>query len=231
MDDRKRAILKEMLELQDKLNKITCGNSWRSGLTDENRDIDWDRCIYMEAAELMDSFPWKHWKSLDEEPDIVNAKVEAVDIWHFIMSDLLTRHSIDASIKIVMEYFELDRKVVSDTSIVKLIEHIMLTSLCSAREPYHKVMAFSNLISKLDMSLEDLYEMYLIKNTLNIFRQDHGYKDGSYIKVIDNIEDNKIMLTMSKELARDEKLTYDNLYDRYEEYYNNAVQDMNENDK
>ena len=38
---------------------------------------------------------------------------------------------------------------------------------------------------------EQLYRMYVGKNVLNFFRQDHGYKEGSYIKIWDGREDNE----------------------------------------
>jgi hypothetical protein len=43
------------------------------------------------------------------------------------------------------------------------------------------------------LNLEKLYRLYVGKNILNQFRQDHGYKDGSYIKVWDGDEDNVVM--------------------------------------
>jgi hypothetical protein len=42
-----------------------------------------------------------------------------------------------------------------------------------------------------DLSFEQLYRMYVGKNVLNFFRQDHGYKDGSYIKIWAGREDNE----------------------------------------
>jgi hypothetical protein len=42
-----------------------------------------------------------------------------------------------------------------------------------------------------NLSFDQLYRMYVGKNVLNFFRQDHGYKDGSYIKVWDGREDNE----------------------------------------
>jgi hypothetical protein len=41
------------------------------------------------------------------------------------------------------------------------------------------------------MDFDQLYRIYVGKNVLNFFRQDHGYKDGSYIKVWDGREDNE----------------------------------------
>jgi len=78
--------LKEMFTLQQKLNDNTNGIGWEAGYTKQNRQINWRRCIYMELAELIDSFNWKHWKDINIEPDWDNIKIEVVDIWHFIMS-------------------------------------------------------------------------------------------------------------------------------------------------
>jgi hypothetical protein len=71
--------------------KLPAGASliWTEGATKEGRQISWLRCIYMEAAEAIDSFNWKHWKNIESEPDLDNAKVELVDIWHFIMSEAI----------------------------------------------------------------------------------------------------------------------------------------------
>jgi len=38
-----------------------------------------------------------------------------------------------------------------------------------------------------------LFEMYVAKNVLNKFRQDHGYKEGSYHKVWNGREDNEVL--------------------------------------
>ena len=84
----------EMLQLQNELNNDTNGTGWRNGITKNGKPINWKRCIYMESAELIDSFPWKHWKSIDAAPDFENIKIELVDIWHFIMSYLLQHNDL-----------------------------------------------------------------------------------------------------------------------------------------
>ena len=40
----------------------------------------------------------------------------------------------------------------------------------------------------------------LEKNVLNFFRQDNGYKDGSYIKLWDGKEDNQHLVELTTEL-------------------------------
>ncbi len=59
------------------------------------RVIDWNRCIYMEVAELINSYPWKHWKDIDAKADYENIQIEIVDIWHFVMSEALRVYRVE----------------------------------------------------------------------------------------------------------------------------------------
>ena len=43
----------------------------------------------------------------------------------------------------------------------------------------------------IDLDFDRLFRTYVGKNVLNFFRQDHGYKDGSYIKIWQGREDNE----------------------------------------
>jgi hypothetical protein len=55
------------------------------------------------------------------------------------------------------------------------------------------------------MAFDELYEIYVGKNVLNMFRQDHGYKEGTYLKIWQGREDNEhladIMRTLDSDLA------------------------------
>ena len=46
------------------------------------------------------------------------------------------------------------------------------------------------------MDLNELFRQYVGKNTLNFFRQDHGYKEGSYIKIWHGEEDNEVLANL-----------------------------------
>ena len=61
--------LQLMLKMQQSLNDETNGLGWENGYTNKNKLISWRRCIYMECAELIDSFAWKHWKSIDAKTE------------------------------------------------------------------------------------------------------------------------------------------------------------------
>ncbi|NOR58618.1 MAG: dUTPase, partial [Sulfurimonas sp.] len=82
-----------MLQLQAQLNDATNGEGWTKGVTKNGKDINWKRCIYMECAEMVDSFSWKHWKSINQEPDWDNLQIEVVDVWHFMMSLAIENYS------------------------------------------------------------------------------------------------------------------------------------------
>lgn len=81
-----KEMLTEMLKEQYKLNTKTNGFLWALGHNKNKKSINWPRTIYMELAELIDSSPWKHWSSIDAKKNSLNEKIEASDIWHFLMS-------------------------------------------------------------------------------------------------------------------------------------------------
>ncbi len=196
-----------MLQLQNQLNDATNGEEWTKGLTKNNKEINWKRCIYMECAEMIDSFSWKHWKNIYQEPDWENLQIEVVDVWHFIMS--LAIEHYDQEMKggiedIAMMISELEslqlidnvesEQFALDKDIMVKVEELMIGSL--SRENFDLVAMFKSFFELVDMSglnLDTLYRLYVGKNILNQFRQDNGYKDGSYVKVWGDKEDNVVM--------------------------------------
>jgi dimeric dUTPase (all-alpha-NTP-PPase superfamily) len=183
--------IEQMFNLQKQLNDDTNGEIWLTGVTRENRIISWYQCIYMEVAEAIDSFNWKHWKNIDNEPDWANIRVELVDIWHFIMSESIRINDekyankfleLQSKCDFVFERLNIFSKELTKTSNIKPeINNIRkITDL------------FFTIISHLDINIEDLYKRYVVKNQLNTFRQQNGYKDGTYIKLWNGVEDNVI---------------------------------------
>jgi dimeric dUTPase (all-alpha-NTP-PPase superfamily) len=78
--------LEEIFRMQDALNK-------RIGVnlpppTDEEKAkwiLNYTRAMQQETAELIDSVPWKWWAKY-QKFDEQNAKVEVVDLFHFLVS-------------------------------------------------------------------------------------------------------------------------------------------------
>lgn len=97
--------LRQMVINQYELNKSIVGDYWALGVTKEGRRINWARCCAMEGCETVDSYPWKHWKSLNGKIDTDNVNVELSDIWHFILSLVIENElgiylSKDTSVKL-----------------------------------------------------------------------------------------------------------------------------------
>lgn len=224
-------LLKEMFTLQQTLNDETNGKGWESGYNKHNKLISWKRCIHMECAELIDSFPWKHWKNITHPTDWDNVKVEVVDIWHFVMSLLLEHyhaHQKGDIARLVEDVTNTqgfrdfckeayDPSSFNPLEIINDIESLIHMTTGYDMELFDGLLReYFNLALKCGVSIVELYRFYVAKNILNRFRQDHGYKEGSYVKVWNGKEDNEVMLEILSSGQLSVPETYDALKKRYE---------------
>lgn len=178
-----------MAKLQDQLNAIINPN-W---LTAGN---DWHRAAWVEAGELADHIGWKWWKK--QEPNWPQAQIEVVDIWHFVLSDYLVRHGIQAGIVLANEINDPEIKVVIYKGGVRRVDDMPLLELIDsfaslAAQGTLNACLFNHLRERVNLSWADVQRMYLAKNALNIFRQRNGYKEGRYIKHWGGVEDNVVL--------------------------------------
>jgi len=211
-----------MLQLQQKLNDETNGLGWEDGKTKQGKIINWQRCIFLEAAELIESYPWKHWKNIDAKPNYENIKVELVDIWHFVMSEALrvnyknnkTIEELAQKIENLIANLNV-KKPVNYYEEIEAIEDFIKKLLCNFNLDSF-IVSFFKLCKKLELDFDTLYKLYIGKNILNKFRQDNGYKDGSYIKIWNGKEDNEVMQEI---LNSSNAITPDELYKKLQEAY------------
>jgi len=223
--------IKEMFALQQKLNDETNGLGWENGYTKNDRMINWKRCIYMESAELIDSFNWKHWKDINKVTDWENATIEIVDIWHFVMSLLLedyktnNRGDIDKLVSDVIDVHGFERfskepenrENAHTMEIINDIESIMNMTTASKIDLFDGLLKEYFIMSlKCGVNLKILYEFYIGKNILNQFRQDNGYKEGTYRKIWNDKEDNEVMINI---LAKG-NFSAESLYEELKKAYN-----------
>ncbi len=220
--------VKQMLLLQQQLNDATSGTGWEEGVTNKGKPIDWRRCIYLEAAELVDSYPWKHWKNIEAQADYENIKIEIVDIWHFVMSEALRDYKINRKgdidaltnaiekLKNYSNFKSIIKKIPLD--IFKQIESIenFIKSLFLYEDVSKWIDDFFKMAYDLGIDLDELYKLYIGKNILNRFRQDHGYKEGQYVKNWHGDEDNVVMQRI---MAENHPLTPEKLYELLETEY------------
>ena len=195
-----------MLQLQAQLNEATNGEEWTKGVTKNGKTINWNRCIYMECAEMVDSFSWKHWKSINQEPDWDNLQIEVVDVWHFIISLAIENYSkemkggiedLAINISQLNSFNTIDTTndtfATQDEIIAKVESIIKLSLEKDSLDLELLISEFFDLVVMSGLDLQTLYRLYVGKNILNQFRQDNGYKDGTYIKVWNGEEDNVVM--------------------------------------
>jgi len=78
--------LRELWRMQDALNKRI--GVVTEGMSDEDKAkwlLNYSRALTQETAELVDSVPWKWWAKY-QKFDEQNARVEVVDLFHFLIS-------------------------------------------------------------------------------------------------------------------------------------------------
>ncbi|MDO6428180.1 dUTP diphosphatase [Thalassotalea sp. 1_MG-2023] len=171
--------IQQMLTLQDAMN-TRVSETWR------DNGYEWYRAIWVECAEMLDHHGWKWWKH--QEIDIAQVQLELVDIFHFGLSlRLMTGSSVEQITN------ELVEQLAQNTEEQDF--KIALENLASAAvsDKAFDATAFADCMRLMSMDLNELFRQYVGKNTLNFFRQDHGYKEGSYIKVWHGEEDNEVL--------------------------------------
>ena len=207
--------LKKMFGLQDQLNINTCGEKWKEFICEKTgKPISWEIDIIDECAELIRSLDLFHWKQGKEDKE--NAILEVVDLYHFVISAGMADFGIDYSIARCEDILA-DQQLLSNLKDVRMADLISVIPHYSVGKEFHKIfLSLEAITAKLGYTFDDVYRIYLTKNTLNKFRVDHGYKDGTYKKIWnDGKEDNYWAMMLGERLFS--KLGEDNL-DKFQEF-------------
>lgn len=210
--------LQTMLELQDGMNSKV-NPQWVAA------NNNWYRAIQVEGAEAIEHHGWKWWKK--QECDMAQLRMELVDIWHFILSaELQAQHgNLGLAKKIMMADLNLYQKsvmfdgkyyVLSQLSLLDKLD--ILIGLAAAKRS--NLALFEALLEDCGMNWLELFKQYVGKNVLNVFRQDHGYKAGTYIKIWNGREDNEHLVELLESVELDSATVRDDLFaalkDRYQ---------------
>lgn len=155
------------------------------------------RAVAMEGAEALEHAGWKWWKK--QTRDEAQLRMELVDIWHFAMSDELadeetTPHDTAGFLLWDLKgttpgMVEFDRNNYYLKDMDERSRFELLIGLATARR--FDMGLFETLLIDAGMTWDTLYTAYIGKNVLNFFRQDNGYKEGTYLKVWAGLEDNE----------------------------------------
>ncbi|MEM0516061.1 dUTP diphosphatase [Pseudoalteromonas sp. YIC-827] len=194
-----------MLEMQHAMNTKVHEQWFDQG-------FEWYRAIWVECAEMLDHYGWKWWKK--QTPDTEQVILELVDIFHFGLS---LRIDGETSFTDLAAALEQEMAQVHSEADFKATLEVLAAS--AVNDKAFNAAAFAGCMQQIGMNIDDLYRGYVGKNTLNFFRQDNGYKDGTYIKVWHGQEDNEHLVEVVKSLDTENPdfahLVYQGLQQRY----------------
>lgn len=195
----------EMFQLQDKMNRVI-NPDWI------NAGYDWSRAIFVESAELLDHIGWKWWKH--QEMNLEQAQLEFVDIWHFVLSHILAAHdgNVQAATNALLDGWK-SGGIAQDTPLQRLVE---IVGSVAGLDGQIALNVLYEIAQRLGLSDAKLFELYVGKNVLNHFRQKHGYKEGTYLKMWGGLEDNAVLSVL---LAENPGISYDPLMAMLEAAY------------
>lgn len=210
-----------MFAMQEKVNREAFdGENWF------RNQRPWYRAAWMEAAELLDHYGYKWWKM--DEPDLAQAQMELVDIWHFAMSEWIQKVKLldrgvgemytDLACAGIVKRIESERFKYVEAPL--LIEALVADTIVSESINLEYL---APIFQALDMDVDKLYKMYVGKNALNRFRQGHGYQEGTYAKLWGGKEDNVWLAQILEVLDGDNPNFYDNLLRELNRVYSNCT--------
>ena len=177
--------IETMLNLQDSMNtKVNA--DWR------RQNFAWYRAIWIECAELLDHYGWKWWKHQEMDRDQV--VLELIDIWHFGLSILIVN---DSDKEQLCQDLTLG---LSDSASFEFPEQLEAFTEQVLHTRSFDVRRFGALMKTIGLDFDELYSSYVGKNVLNMFRQDKGYKEGTYIKNWGGKEDNEWLIDVMQQL-------------------------------
>lgn len=177
-----------MLTLQNKMNAKVNAEWLTAG-------YGYLRAAMVESVEAIEHHGWKWWKA--QTKDVEQLQMELVDIWHFALSASLidydgdvkaTATALTSQLAQNQLHVKFDGKDYAPASMQLLDNLELMTGLCAAKR--FSVPLFMHIVTQCDMTPDELYRQYVGKNVLNFFRQDNGYKAGTYQKTWDGREDN-----------------------------------------
>ncbi len=198
-----------MLSLQDRLN-VLINPDW------VNAGQRFLRAAFVESAEALEHHGWKWWKK--QTIDLPQVQMELIDILHFYLSHTLVQAESNAekAAELVMQDLAGPEIVTLDgqsfdlqaLDVPQQLELIGGLAVCG-RASYKTLQAT---MLACDLTWDDAFKQYISKNMLNIFRQDHGYKDGTYIKLWQGEEDNVVLARLLAGIDVDRSDFADRLY-------------------
>ena len=194
-----------MLEMQNAMNTKVHPQWFEQG-------FEWYRAIWIECGEMLEHYGWKWWKH--QQPDAEQVKMELVDIFHFGLSS-----RIDGKMSYQDLAAELTDEMLEPTVKDDFKQTLEVLAGQAVMYQHFDGTSFAGCMQQMDMPFDELYKSYVGKNTLNFFRQDHGYKEGTYIKEWNGREDNEYLVDILNSLDTSDENFKEKVYQGLKDNY------------
>lgn len=228
-----------MMNIQNELNCIMRSKGWADNNSPDRLSVeDYQTQISVELVELIteSGVDFKWWKHCDVESfDSYNSNLEAIDILHFALSAAWlsgcnTDGSFDTSIfresfvgydVAGHEGFKVttDMKLLNGNKLNKRAFQTYMVAFGSYQnmDPNATPLQQSQICVRLIQSFmaamclrsDYISALYRAKYELNKFRMSDGYKNGTYVKVQDGLEDNQRLKPIVEKFVEDQTLSLD----------------------
>ena len=161
----------KLLKMQDELNTYI-HPEWKT------QGFDWYEAIVDECCELKGHLGWKWWKK-DYKVGLTDnnrkqVQLEVIDILHFMLSGLIENQYTPEEIVTIFN----GSMVPTNYTLANAVDRMRFM----ACDGYYAAVQWAWAAQLTDLTEQEILETYTQKYVLNKFRQDHGYKDGSYVK-------------------------------------------------
>ncbi|WP_176091329.1 dUTPase [Burkholderia ambifaria] len=185
------------------------------------------RAVVVEVAEALDHYGWKWWSTQQRRLDQMT--IELIDILGLLVSDVMQRcdGDIAAAAAHILQHCLTDNNIceldgvrhdLDGCGVPDLLDLLAALAVCH-RDPFFVI---ARLFERLGLTWEDVTMKFVAKTVLSVFRQDHGYKLGTYRKIWSGVEDNEhlsCVLTRLDASAASDDSFFDRVYDELARRY------------
>ena len=182
-----------------------------------DQNFEWYRAAWIECGELIEHFGYKWWKK--QEADLEQVRLEVIDIWHFGLSALFRDgkdiEQIAGEIEAELIAYDPRGLGVREATEALALDSLQTKSFSPSR--------FWDLMLANCLDFDTLYSAYVGKNLLNFFRQDNGYKEGTYVKNWAGREDNEHLVDLVEPLDKNAGDFADQVYQALQQRYRELV--------
>lgn len=215
--EKRKLNFKDIVEIQNILNSKADPNNpdWVVART----KVDYKLASILEMAELIESTPWKWWKG--GSADLWNVKIEAIDMLHFLSSNIKLNGNLteNEGSKFLGFEGEFSTELFADNNpnngADRNISFDIIKSIVNEEENYEMI---DYIMKSCGLTADEISSIYVAKYTLNEIRWQGGYALDQYKKMkngyidesgktIDGVEDNVFLKSLVDTFQKDENMT------------------------